>query len=475
MGSSVVSAGMAALSVAAAMVLVSALRKSKAQGEWTGTAWFGAAMVALTISTVELFVTFLGLWTKNRNAYKGVTWVVPDTAHAAMRVLVLLLGLFAVIVFVVRMKRPHTLINLPAVLFLLMGVVSAESALLHGDNPFRPLSAVFLAVLAACTVAPRGLGIHLGVGTACMIVAIASGLTFVIHHDFSVFACTSDAFTSDKCGLLGFDFRGILENGNALAMFLTLAMPFVFLGFGSWQGPALAAYVLSLVLTTGGRSGMIAAVITFAALIVLRPSMRQPVATPLRSGLLFCGLAGAVAIGFGLPFVSTDPTAFHGRASLWIMVREALGDSLTLLYGTGMLGWQHVRDRGMIDSDASYSVHNQWLQVLYSTGLIGTVLFVAALCALVWQARPNYSLAVGCVLIPVFVLAVTERPWPIDTCDWLIWAIPATLLSYPVTQRYSADTDPRSDRPDSTAAFDALPDDELTSRNWRTEMEVAKC
>jgi hypothetical protein len=475
MADSITSTAIVALSVVAVLVLLSALRKARARGEWSGTATLGALIVMLTVSFVELFVTYLGKWTKERNAYKSVTWVVPDVAHQAMRLLALLLAVIAAIVFVVRLKRTHTVINLPAALFLLIEVVSAESALLHGDNPFRPLSVVFLAVVLACTVLPRGLGIHIGVGTACMIAAIASGFTFYIHRDFSVFACTTDTLTSDKCGLFNFDFRGILENENALAMYLALAMPFVYIGFGSWEGTALAAYILCLVLMTGGRSGMTAAAVTFLALILLRPTIRKPAAAPIRNSLLYFGLAGALVVGFLTPFLTTDPNAYHGRAGLWIMVRDALSDPATLLYGTGMLGWQHVRDSGLIDPTAAYSVHNQWLQVLYSAGLTGLLLFLATLGVLLWQARPNYSLVIGCVLTPVFVLAVTERPWPIDTSDWLTWAIPAALLSYPVGRRRSNEGDSTSERQEELSPFetaiDARQDDE---RTWRADAEVAR-
>ena len=134
---------------------------------------------------------------------------------------------------------------------------------------------------------------------------------------------------------------------------------------------------------------MTAAAITFVALILLRPNIRQPTAAPIRSGLLGVGLAGLTLVGFLVPFLTNDPTAYHGRASLWLMVRNALSDPDTLLYGTGTLGWQHVRDSGLIDANSAYSVHNQWLQVLYSTGAIGLLLFLAALGVLLWQARPN--------------------------------------------------------------------------------------
>jgi hypothetical protein len=463
MADSITSTVVVALTVVALLIWLNALRKVRARGEWSRAATFGAVLVALTISFVELFVTYLGKWTKHRDAYKTVAWLMPDVAHQAMRVFALLLAFAAAIAFVIQLKRTHTVINLPAVLFLLIEVVSAESALLHGDNPFRPLSVVFLAVALACTVAPRGLGIHIGVGTVCMVAAIASGFTFVIHRDFSVFACTADAFTSDKCGLLNFEFRGILENENALAMYLTLAMPFVYIGFRSWEGTALSAYILCLVLMTGSRSGTTAGVVTFLSLILLRPNIRKPTAAPIRNSLLYLGLSSLFAIGFLTPFLTTDPNAYHGRASLWMMVRSTLSDPATLVYGSGMLGWQHVRDSGLIDRNASYSVHNQWLQVLYSAGLIGLLLFVAALGVLVWQARPRYSLVVGCVLIPVFVLAMTERPWPIDTSDWLTWAIPAALLSYPAVRRRKTERDPKSERQEELSPFGPAVDAEVAT------------
>jgi hypothetical protein len=461
--SSLITAVVVAFSLVAVLTLISALRQVKARGEWSGTATFGLVMVLLTISFVELFVTYFGLWTKERNAFHTISWVVPGMAHQLMRVFVLLLGVMAVVVFFVRLKQKNTPINIPAVLFVLVGIASAESALMHGDNPFRPLSMIFVAVTLACTVAPRGMGIHIGVGTACMIFAIGSGFTFIFNREFSVFSCTSDTYTSDKCGLLNFDFRGILENENALAMFLALAMPFIYIAFAGWQGKVLSAYVLGLTLMTGSRSGMTAAAVTFLALIVLRPNIRKPAPTRVRTGLVHLGLAGALVIGFATPFVTNDPTAYHGRAALWMLVRSAIADPETLLYGTGMLGWQHVRDSGLIDPNAAYSVHNEWLQVLYTTGIIGVVLFLTALGVLLWQARPQYSLVVGCVLIPVFVLGGTERPWPTDTCDWLTWAIPAALLSYPAVRRRSADGVSRHPH-----------DEDSSIRTWRADMEVVR-
>jgi hypothetical protein len=150
-------------------------------------------------------------------------------------------------------------------------------------------------------------------------------------------------------------------------------------------------------------------------------------------------LAVAFVVGVAVPFYTNNPTLFDGRGHMWMLAREGLSDPATLLYGTGMLGWQHLREAGLINFTSVYAVHNQWLHMLYSTGLTGFLLFVAAVAYLIRQAGRTYSLVVGCVLLPVFVLSLAERPWPIDTIDWLIWIVPGALLSYPMAGRLPGD------------------------------------
>ena len=273
-----------------------------------------------------------------------------------------------------------------------------------------------MALLIACTVAPRGLGINVGVATFCTIVALACGftfLTFLPQYGFGVEPCSLD-----KCGVLNFDFTGVMEQDNPLAMYLALAMPFVYMGFGSWEGLTLSAYILGLILLTGSRTGTIAGVVTFIALVLLRPNIRRPTAAPIRTSLLYLGLAAAFIAGIAVPFARHDPSAFTFRAYLWSLARDALSDPAVLWYGTGVRGLQHVHDAGLIALPI-YSVHNQWMQVLFSTGLIGFVLLLIALALMIWNARGAYSLVIGSLLLPAFVLAVTERPWPIDSLDWL--------------------------------------------------------
>ncbi len=343
-----------AMSVVALLVFFSALWKVLRRGEWSSTATLAALIAMLSITSIEIVVTYLDQWRKVTDVFLVTYWAMPGLAHAVWRVLSLALGAMAVVVFLVRAKRRGVPLNAPAVLFVVVALILFASSLLHGDSPFRPMSMVYLMLLIACTVAPRGLGIHVGIATYCTVIAVASGLTFLAHKDFSVFPCATDTVyitggspdAPDKCGILGFNFQGVMENENALALYFALAMPFVYIGFGSWEGATLCAYMLGLILFTGSRSGAYAGVITFVALILLRPNIRRPTAAPIRSWLLYLGLAAAFIVGIVLPFTAHDPTAYHGRAYLWSLARQALSNPADLWHGTGMLShtWTSVAD-----------------------------------------------------------------------------------------------------------------------------------
>jgi hypothetical protein len=447
-----------AISAVALLVFISALRKVVRRDGWSRTATLAAVIATCTQLTVDFLVTYLGKWQRVRDFHSNVPWQWPGTWHQLWRALSLSLGLISAIVFVTRARRHDVPLNIPAVLLATVALVSFASSLLHGDNPFRPVSVVYAVLLIACTVAPRGLGIHVGIATCSTIVALGSGftfLTFIRQYGFGVFPCTAD-----KCGILDFGFSGVMVHDNALAIYLDLAMPFVYIAFGSWEGVFLTAYMLGLTLMTGSRSGGVAGLITFLALIVIRPNVRKPNAAPVRSWLLHFGLLAALIVGIEVPFLRHDPSAFTGRAYLWSLVHASMSDTANLWYGTGVRGVLHLREAGLIKFDV-YSVHNQWMQILFSAGIIGFVLFIVALALMLWNARGRYTLVIGSVLLPAFVLGVTERPWPIDSLDWLPWVMPATLLCYPATR----DKNPDSADTESNLAADLRSDNAVTVGN----------
>ncbi len=424
--------------VVAAIALFSAIARTLRRREgWSFGALLGACFVILTFSFVQLLATYTNSWVEVTDVYRNVTLELPEWGQMCFRVVILLIVPGGIALFLAGMARPGAQVNIPAVLFIIVLLVGLGSSLLNGDIPFQAFSVAYLCILLVCVFAPRGLSVHLGIATVCMVAAIASGIALVVHQDVSVIECVA----GHKCGVLGFNFRGVLGNENALALYLALAMPFVYIGFGGWEGLVMSGYLAGLILLTGSRSGTLTAVVTFAVLVLVRPDIRRPKRTPVRSTLLSAFLISVFAVGLVLPLVVQDPTALSGRAALWQLARNTLADPAALAYGTGIFGWSHVHEAGLIDASAVYSVHNQWLHVLFSTGIIGLAFFLGVIAILLWQARNGYFLVAACVLVPVFILSVTERPWPIDTADWLCWAVFGALLCYPVErQKPSADS-----------------------------------
>jgi hypothetical protein len=412
--------------VVAFVVFVWQLRKVIRAGEWSPTATMAFLLMLLAISLVDIIVTYTKQWNIEISPFKDSVISYPNWADKVQLAFYILILLGSAGIFVGRLGRSNSTINIPALLFLLVTLISAASAIGHGDNPFTHQYLLYVAVAAATIVAPRGLGIHIGHATMAVLASVAAGLTVLVNPGFAALQCTGD-----KCGVLGFVFRGILENENALALYLALAMPLVYIAFEGWAGAALVTYMAFLVALTGGRTGTIAAFVTYALLLIVRPSLRDTRHAPWRAVLLYSVLGLAFVIGLALPFVENDPSALTGRVYLWMTARSAFTGLPALLSGMGSTGWQHVRDAGLIDFSAVYSVHNEWLQVLYSTGLCGSIVVAAALIVLMWQAGKTYRLVLGSTIAPAICLAIAERPWSLDVVDWLLWALPAALLSFP--------------------------------------------
>ena len=422
-----------AFSVVAAIALGFGIRRTvRNRDQWSGGALLGALIVILTFSFVQLLATYTDSWVKITDVYRNVSYAVPAWGQACLRVIMIPTAIGGITLLITGLRRRGAQINVPAVLLVIVLLISMASALRLGDLPLQAFSLVYLCILLACICAPRGLGVHLGIATVCMLAAVASGFAMVLHGDFSVIECVAGR----KCGLLGFNFRGVLDNENALAIYLALAMPFVYIGFRGWEGVVMAAYVTFLVLVTGSRSGTLTAVVTFAALVLMRPDIRHPTRAPIRSKLMATALLGALIAGLLLPLFITRPDALSGRAYLWQIARAELADPAVFFSGAGMFGWGRLHEIGLVDSSAVYSVHNQWLHVFFSTGIIGLACFLAAIAILLWQAhKQGYFLVAACVLVPFFILAATERPWPIDTADWLTWAVPGALLCFPLGRK----------------------------------------
>ncbi|MGU3501258.1 O-antigen ligase family protein [Mycobacterium sp. C31M] len=414
----------------AVLITILGVVSSARRGEWTSAAYLSLGLALLTFSFLNIVITYAGAWVSTTDVYNTVTNEMPDWGTLGLRVMLVVQALAAVAVIILRLRRGNQVISIPAAFLSIVALISIGTAFLRGEDPLRPFTIIYVLILFACIVAPRGIGIHLGIAIAGLIQATASGFAMWLHPDIAVNACEAGY----KCGLLGFNLPGVMDNENALAISLVIAMPFVYMAFRGWQGVALTLYIAGIVVLTGSRSGALAAMITLAALLIVRPDARNPSRAPGRSVLAALGLFPLLAVSLFLPFLTRDPSAFTGRGGLWALAQEELGRIGPLLHGNGVFGWDSLRDIGKIDASEVYSAHNQWLSVAFSTGLVGVTFFTAAIVVLLWQARNTYFPVVCCVLVPVAVLSITERPWPIDTADWLTWAVPGALLCYPLTR-----------------------------------------
>lgn len=417
------------LALAAGVVLGAAIRQTIRAREWSSTALMAAAVMIATPSYVGVIVTFSHQWATTVDIHRNVSSTLPAWATPLMRVTLAALLVAAIYTIVIRVRRKDAYVSIPALLIAVVALMSVGSSLLSGDNPFRPYTVVFVVVLLATAVAPRGLGVHLGIGSVAVGFAVVSGLALWLNSSFAAISCNR----GEKCGYFGFLFRGVLDNENALALLLALSIPYVFMAFRGWRGVVLCSFMVVLAVMSGSRSGATAAVIAFAVLIVVFPDVRNPQRSRWRWSLVGAVLAVAFAIGITLPFLPHDPSDFSGRAYLWQLALRQL-EAVNLWFGTGVLGWSNMHSTGVVDSSAEYSVHNQWMSILQATGICGLVIFIVAIALLLWESRHEYFAVVGCALVPVFVLAITERPWPVDTMDWLTWVGPAALLCYPASR-----------------------------------------
>jgi hypothetical protein len=427
----------------AAVVIVWEVRQVLRRGEWDRDTTLAFVVTVLATSVIDVAVTYTDHWVKLTDAFGNAVTTIPGWAYQTQVVMYVLVAVGGAGVFLVRLSRPGATINVPALLLLLAVLVGHASAVLHGDVPLRPFELILLAVLVGTLAAPSGRSVHVGFGIFWACGAVAAGLAAVAQRDYSTFACAAD-----KCGVLGFNFRGWLDNENAISMDLTLAMPFVYLCFGRRSGTLLSTYLLFLVLISGSRTGAVAAVATYVLLVLVRPDIRRPEFSRPRATLLYSTLAVTAAVGLVLPFVTQNPAAFTHRGYIWGLARESLSTPWAWILGSGSQAWEHVRQKGLIDFSAVYSVHNLWLQMLYSGGLVALALLIGAFVLLVVRAGRRYSLVVGSVLAPVFLLAMTEAPWPTGVVNWLVWAVPGALLCYP------ADRNAPQGQPPADAATD---------------------
>jgi len=414
-----------------AMIPIAAgARSARAHGDWDSTTTF-VFLVGILTSLPRILLGLISPGNATVDAFGNVDVALTGWAYRVEQMTTGFLVVGGLLFFAHRCLRPHTRINgLPLIAILLWLTIGLSDGLNHHPM-FSPRQLALFALLLAAVVARPGRSALLGAAAVGLLLATLGGVEALVHSDAVFRECRSD-----KCGPLGTLYTGIFVNENLYGLPLALSVPFIWLAV---RGPArivLAIYVAAIACITGSRTSEIAALAALAVLLALRPSITDDPSTAsspsreapsARSLLALLTVTGAACAGLVLPFLNLNPDSLSQRVYFWDLARGQISSSP--IYGLGSNAWQHLYDVGQIPVALTYSVHNQWLDVLYTGGSIGLFLFVLLLVFSLIRSAPVNLLAAACVLIPFLAASALERPWSFGISDELSFTLLAAMLA----------------------------------------------
>ena len=311
-------------------------------------------------------------------------------------------------------------VNVAAALTLVVAVIGVT-----GGHTTQSL--LMLLVFAAAMFAGRGQEVAMPVAVYAVGLGILSAFVTVVHYPITVISCDY------KCGPMGVLYYGAFNNENELALALALAVPFVWLAFTGRIRGVLLVYIVGLTVLTGSRTGAAAAGLALVLILIVRPrygAAGDDRMTGKHGTLLTLATVGAAAVSLILPFAVSNQNAFTGRPQLWHVALNLWRRSPW--FGQGSTAWAQQQKVGNLSKAASYSPHNQWVDVLLAAGIVGAVLLVAAIVVLWRQSAPGGGYVIGVILAPTLAIGATERPLTFYDQSWVAFALVALLLAVPL-------------------------------------------
>ncbi|MEY9964990.1 O-antigen ligase [Streptacidiphilus sp. MAP12-16] len=417
----------------AVIPILLAARRARAFGDWDLTATF-----VLAVGMIASLPTILsGLGTTQPVTVNAFGTVQVGLSAGAYRVdqagnAVLLGG--SVLFFALRCFSGKARLNVAPLIAAGICLVTATSDALNGHQIFASRQVVLLVVLLAAAVARPGRSAFLGAAASGLVLVVLGGIRALVNANGVFRDCRSD-----KCGVFGVLYTGVFPNENTFGLALALSIPFVWIALRGRVRVVLACYLASVVLATGSRQAIATAVAALLFLLVLRPQLPEPwsldkadarTGATGRTWVVLGGVAVAGGAGFALPFLNLGPDSLSQREVFWSVAREQLPASP--IVGFGAKAWADLYQVGQIPVALTYSVHNQWLDILYAGGIIGLLGFLALLAYLLLRGGSGGLAVSSCVIIPVLVTSCLERPWSFGINDWLTFTLVAATL-IPVT------------------------------------------
>jgi O-antigen ligase len=412
---------LAVAALAALVAVFPALRRANAHGDLDSSTILTFGVAAL-MTMPAVLVTADGNFTRRFDAFRELVPVYPSWHPAAVRLGVLLAGLLALALLARRLLLGGTRLHPAGLVAIVLWSLAHLAAGLHGRAEVTPRGLVLLACLAAATVLPRGRGAALGAGLYGVALAIASGLAALFRHDVAFVPCR------DECTPIGEALQGVLTNENLLGISLVAAMPFAFLGFRGAARYGFSAYLAAMAIATTSRTATGAALIVLTALVLIGPRLdgaRQGVG---RTAFAAALLVGAAAGSLVVAEHRWSDAPLNNRPTLWRVAADYIERSPWFGYGPDR--WATLYEWSEIPRSAQRTTHNQWMDILFVSGVVGALLLVTLIAVIAWTAgaaRPGVLIAAA----SIFLVGTTEGAWAIGYVDLLTFSLLALLLTGP--------------------------------------------
>lgn len=392
--------------------------------------WSLAVLVVLTNATTAVG-TLTGSRIVGADAFfaRTVDYVGPAGLVNAYATPVL--GGLSGLVFLVAVRRGHfNFVPLILMTFLLVGAVAASYR-----GPFMYGGRLALIVVVAVVAFLRpGRPAVAGAASGLVLLAGLSGVAVALQPSFALETCAR------KCGAFGDLLIGIADNANSLGLLMALGVPVVY--FGSARHARLLSLLVGVVgLSAGSRTASAAIIVTALVLVLSGRARLWPLLWP-----ALTVLGGLLAMVVLPTLVPLPPNSLTGRAGLWQYGIASWKDAIWVGYGPDQ--WRTLVGNGPIVRSAGYSTHNQFVEVLYVTGLVGMTLFVIWMIAVrrSWRHLHDAEVALS-ILCPVVVVGIAERPWSFGQIDGLSWSMILTMLVAGFSEPPAVDrADPASHR-----------------------------
>ncbi|HEV7666230.1 MAG TPA: O-antigen ligase family protein [Chloroflexota bacterium] len=374
------------------------------------------------------------------------------TLRETVRALLPLSVALALVAMVIARRRDHVphAVALPAGVWLILLAASAAWAPVNRADAFaalsRPVGGVLLgwAVFALATTPARWRALARAFTLGGLFVALvglveASGLSQIT----SGLAALHDGATpvGDVPRI-----AATLSHPNVAAIVLELTLPFLIAWAWTASSPrgrtvviVAAACVLVALVLTFSRAGIIGALVGLAVLFAFG-GQRRVLLPLLALTVIGAALAWAAVADPGLDRrlaagLDESSPVQPARTQFWWVALEMQRDHPWLGVGLDNYRWQFASYSGIASNNLGIHAHNQYLEALADSGLLGLVAFAWLLGALVrhaWQAALVSRLAppdwpwratVVAALASWLVHALVddfERFWPASVAFWLI-------------------------------------------------------